>query len=358
MITKLSAALSQQIVNTIKEVCQHNINIINEHGIIIASTNEARIGTFHEVGKLAAEKGETIEVTDEDTYLGTKPGINMPLYYDRQLLCVVGITGDKEEVRKYANLAERIANLLIREQDINITSRRIADKKQYILQSLTQNKYDEEIILTYLKELSFPFVETQRILIIHNVKTNHESIVHHFFDTNNILLYATFLPNTIIAVVPSDINPLYDPLKTIAQTCDLRIGIGKPTTFFHLYESYQTAMLAIKNDKPITLFDNMHLSLLLTSLPPIVVKTFYEQTLSTLTQKEIRLLEIYYRNDMSLDKTAKQLFLHKNTLQYRLNHIYTKTNRNPRNFHDATLFYLAIQLQHTTNPLSESETVV
>lgn len=50
MITHISHTLAQQIVNTIKDVCSYDINFINPSGTIIASTNSARIGTFHEIG--------------------------------------------------------------------------------------------------------------------------------------------------------------------------------------------------------------------------------------------------------------------------------------------------------------------
>ena len=54
MITHISHTLAQQIVNTIKDVCSYDINFINSSGTIIASTNSARIGAFHEIGRKAA----------------------------------------------------------------------------------------------------------------------------------------------------------------------------------------------------------------------------------------------------------------------------------------------------------------
>ena len=57
MITHISHTLAQQIVNTIKDVCSYDINFINPSGTIIASTNSARIGTFHEIGRKAAATG-------------------------------------------------------------------------------------------------------------------------------------------------------------------------------------------------------------------------------------------------------------------------------------------------------------
>ena len=82
MITSVNRSLAEQIVNTIKDVCNHDINFIDCSGIILASTNPARIGTFHEIGLKAAQTGTSIEVTEDDSFSGTQKGINMPLYHE------------------------------------------------------------------------------------------------------------------------------------------------------------------------------------------------------------------------------------------------------------------------------------
>ena len=51
MITKIDRELAEQIVNTIKDVCDHDINFIAPSGIILASTDPSRVGTFHEIGQ-------------------------------------------------------------------------------------------------------------------------------------------------------------------------------------------------------------------------------------------------------------------------------------------------------------------
>ena len=56
---------AQQIVSAVKDVCGYDINYISTSGVIIASTNEKRIGDFHEAGYMAARSQETLEVADE-----------------------------------------------------------------------------------------------------------------------------------------------------------------------------------------------------------------------------------------------------------------------------------------------------
>lgn len=69
MITTVSRTLAQQIVNTVHDICGHDINFINRKGIIFASTGSGRIGTFHEIGKEAADMQKTIEVTENDNHI-------------------------------------------------------------------------------------------------------------------------------------------------------------------------------------------------------------------------------------------------------------------------------------------------
>ena len=49
----ISSKTAQQIVDTVKEFCGYDINFINEKGMILASTDTLRIGTFHEGGMAA-----------------------------------------------------------------------------------------------------------------------------------------------------------------------------------------------------------------------------------------------------------------------------------------------------------------
>ena len=69
MITQIGKQLATQIVDTVHDVCGHDINFINRNGIIYASTNTSRIGSFHEIGKKAADTKTVIEVQDNDHWM-------------------------------------------------------------------------------------------------------------------------------------------------------------------------------------------------------------------------------------------------------------------------------------------------
>ena len=375
MITHISHTLAQQIVNTIKDVCSYDINFINSSGTIIASTNSARIGAFHEIGRKAAVTGTTIEVAESDNFTGTRQGINMPLYHEDRLLAVIGITGSPEKVRKYAFLSQRITSLLIREQELGQYSRHQADKKQFVISSLlhgdTQNP---EYLLKCLKEFQIDPDTPKRLILIHTYPTasgqNYtdsvsgsvlsEHQIQNFFKTAGITLYTFRYPGDYLAVADnSGFSALSGTLHNFAKkhADTLAIAVGRSVSLYQLGLSLTTAETALRSlsfHQPSTdnicaenyaVFDDLTLEIVLSSVSPEDREEFSGKTIRQLSSDEKELLRTYFSLEMSLADTAEKLFLHKNTLQYKLNHIYKKCGLNPRKFRDAVLLYLALEME-------------
>ena len=164
---KIDRTLAAQVVNTVKDVCGRDVNFINQYRIIFASTDPERVGTFHEIGHQAALTGETIEVRADDNFHGTRMGINLPVYYNQTFMAVIGITGQPDEVRKYAHLAERITHLLIRERELNTISRNQADKRHFAMDALIhQASANMDYLNACLKECGINITQKYRILLI------------------------------------------------------------------------------------------------------------------------------------------------------------------------------------------------
>ena len=83
MITHIGKQLATQIVDTVHDVCGHDINFINKNGLIYASTNTSRIGSFHEIGKKAADTGTVIEVQESEHYKGNQCRCKYSCYTQR-----------------------------------------------------------------------------------------------------------------------------------------------------------------------------------------------------------------------------------------------------------------------------------
>ena len=360
MITSVDSALAQQIVNTVKDVCGYDINFISENGEIFASTNTSRIGTFHEIGKKAAFSGNTIEVNENDSFTGTQQGINMPVYHNGKLLAVIGITGIPAEVRKYAYLAERITRLLIREKELNAFSRSQADKKNYIVTTLMRKeKTDSGYLNECLRGFGIDPETPKRFLVIRiNPRYNLmnlsllEQKIGQMFMQADIELFTFNYPREFLAIAEDSI---YRRNAFLLQSFSrknpelAKIAVGKACPLFHLHLSYSSAKTALKSiedaEKNFVSFDDLTLELIISSADKTSREEFLKKTLSHLSEEDIKIIEAYFSEDMSLANTSGRLYIHKNTLQYKLNHIHEKSGLNPRRFQDAVLLYLALQIQ-------------
>lgn len=363
MMTSIDRSLAEQIVATIKDVCDHDINLISRAGIILASTDATRVGTYHEIGQRVARSGETLETMTDDSYEGTRRGINMPLYHDGQILAVVGITGDPDEVRQYAYLAERITNLLIREQELGQFSKSQADKRHYIVQSLIENDLQNQTYLTdSLQEMGIDLNGQYRTILIRigsrynlNNLSLIEQQVDRFYAQMDASLYTFLYPRDFVAILPAALCEREGHrLRILAQDYReiLQVIVGRQTTLFHSAQSYQSCLTAQrtlrdKADENYVAFDDLRLEIVLASVQENGREAYLLRTIESLSEQDKALLRSYFAEDMSLAGTSARLYLHKNTVQYRLNAIHDKCGLNPRRFQDAVLLYLALQMEAT-----------
>lgn len=361
MITTVSKSLAQQIVNTVHDVCGHDINFINKKGIIFASTDERRIGTFHEIGREAADTQRIIEVTENDNYKGTSCGVNIPVTHNGLFLAVIGISGNPDEVRSFAHLAERITRLLIREQELSGTAHTLSEKKRFLLNCLTSESLEmPEYALSALKDFHIEEDTQKRIIIIRLAATDPsvtlssvEKMIVGLFDRLNITLFCDYYPDKFVALV-DDLTIRENIAALEAFSADnqdiLQIGIGQAETIYQLNSSFHTAQTALANaslDKTsLSVFDRLTLEIILSSVPEDRRRQYLTKVLSRLSDEDILLLRTYYEEGQSLSRTCERLFLHKNTLQYKLNRIHRICGFDPRDFKDAVVLYLAVRLQN------------
>lgn len=351
--------LAQQMVDTIHDVCGYNINFISPEGKITASTDPERIGMFHEVGKKAAQSGETIEVDSDEDYSGTRKGINIPIYYHSSVIAVIGITAEPSEARKYAHLAERISALLLHEQEIGERYRNIDERRAYLIRCIQNEDFENrEYFDSCLNEFHIDPKGRYRMVCIEiNTRYNLVNIslleqkVRAFFDRLGEEVYTYIYPNRFAGLIRSE---AYDSYQSVFAgfASDhhqiLKLSVGSDKSFEKCGDSWRDAVIAISSirgsSQDLVAFDDLKLEILLSGISGTAREEYRKKMLGDLKPAEVEFLKTYYDSDMSLKATATKLFLHVNTVQQRLNRIAEKTGMNPRNFRDAVLFWLAMNV--------------
>lgn len=357
MSISIDRTLAQQIVDAVQGVCGQHVNFIRPDGIILASTHADRIGVLHEAGLMAAREQTVQEVCRTEG--GSRPGINLPILHNGQVIAVIGITGQPGEVRRYAQLAERITLLLVREQQLSDYSRTQADKRRYVMDALrSPEKADANYLMDLLRGFDVDPGTLKRIVLLRlepeerQTLSGLESTATALCRNLGAALYYYYYPDTLVAVLEdANLSQVGPALKRFAaaQRGQCKIGVGKRAPLGGLAESWTTAQTAChsatRRKNNYALFDDLTWELVLADLPSDTRTALLRKTLAPLDEDDCRLLRVYFSQNLSLQKTADELHLHKNTLQYHLNRIRKRCSLNPRNFYDGALLYLALQAE-------------
>ncbi len=113
MSVPLSGALAQRIIDLASPSVDHNINIMDSTGLIIAAVDQNRVGTMHQGARLALERGEEYHVHSADPMTGSQPGVNLPFRSGERIVGVVGVTGPPAEVESIARILRVTVELTV-----------------------------------------------------------------------------------------------------------------------------------------------------------------------------------------------------------------------------------------------------
>lgn len=342
---KIDKQLADQIVEAIKDICDHDINFIDCNGIIYASTDISRIGSFHEAGKQAVDNQTIIEVTNDDNFSGSYRGVNLPIYYQDRIIAVIGISGEPKLVKKYAYLAKQITNLLIREKELNRFNQNQTDQMNYLFDCiLKQQDLQSTYFLDTLVKFNLTHTNQYRMILIKTNKLIDDQLIYQTIKMINANIYTYQYPNQYLVIVEADVfNQNEHYLKDITSN-NINIIIGKATKLLQLDESYDSIAFISNNSTSYLKFDELTLEIILLSINETSKQEYLKKTIKDLSTDDIHLLKTYFNFDQSLTNTCQHLFIHKNTLQYKLARIHRLCGYDPRKFKDANILYLAIKL--------------
>ena len=355
--------LAQQIVDTLKTICRHDINFIDIHGRISASTDPARVGGYHVGGHEAARHDKIVAIEKDDPERDLRHGINMPIRFHGSTVAVIGITGVPEEVEKYADLAQRITLLLLREHEIDSRNYDTRTQTGYLVRALISR---EAVTAPFVAEvlerngLSDRSEEWRTMIVQLQEGQEHplaaiEAAVQDVVRRCGKCLYGYQFPNEYILLVKErEVVRWEQALRKLAGDWpgDIRIGIGSARTLTRQDLSYQAARLAIQSlevGENFALYESMRLEILIGSISEAAASAYLQKCLAGLDEADRNLLHLYFACEMSLKKTAEKCFLHVNTVQYQLKRIRERCGLDPRHFREASLLYFALRIETMGN---------
>ena len=155
--------------------------------------------------------------------------------------------------------------------------------------------------------------------------------------------------------------------KTLEKKLGLHPVIGIGTTAYHLRElaeRFKEAQVAIEvgkvfdEEKSIIHYENLGIGRLIYQLPNKLCEMFLREVfkknpIESLDQETLYTINKFFENNLNVSETSRKLFVHRNTLVYRLEKIKKLTGLDLREFDHAIVFKVALMVKKYLNAQSD-----
>lgn len=177
---------------------------------------------------------------------------------------------------------------------------------------------------------------------------------------DSILLNHLYLGKKLILFLGADIQPyllgqLNKALRAAqaagyVSCCGIAGGCESYTQLHRIYTQADKALeVALSsNNRQVCVYDGLVLELLLAPLSQESRTAFLDRIWGNAKkdmEEMLDFLEIYFACNGSVQAISQKLFIHKNTVQYKIKKIAEATGYDPRKLSDAVLLYLCVRLR-------------
>ena len=351
----MSNRLFQGVVHQMRDTLDRVIGVVDDTATIISCSDLTRIGETSEYISLDLVESNDIFVRDGYTY---KPfGTRMKPDY------AVFVEGTDDMAAKFAGiLAVSLSSI-----------------KQYYDEKYDRNNFIKNVILDnilpgdiYVKarELHFNTDINRVVLLIRIVSSNDISafdVIQNLFPDKQKDFVFNISESDIVLV--KEIKPgieskdLEKLARSIVDTLGSEfytrvvVGIGTSVAGIKdLARSFKEAQVALEvgkvfdTEKSIVSYDNLGIARLIYQLPTTLCEMFLREvfkkgSIESLDHETLFTIQKFFENNLNVSETSRKLFVHRNTLVYRLEKIRKITGLDLREFEHAITFKVALMVK-------------
>ncbi len=351
----MSNRLFQGIIHQMKDAIDRTIGVVDSTGAIICCSDLIRIGETGFVDMKDVFATTDIKVIGGRTFLAIG-GQNHPD-------SAVFVDGEDESAANYAKLISISLGGIKQYYDVKF------DRSNFIKNVILDNILQGDIYLK-TRELGFNNDVSRCVLLIRTAERPEisisESVQTLFPDKNkdfviNINETDTALVKEIRA--GNEIKDLEKLARSIVDSLHTEyyinavIGIGTIVNGIkELPRSFKESQIALEvgkvfdTEKTIVTYENLGIARLIYQLPTTLCEMFLKEifkkgSIVGLDHETLFTIQKFFENNLNVSETSRKLFVHRNTLVYRLEKIKKLTGLDLREFDDAIVFKVALMVK-------------
>ena len=351
----MSNRLFQGVIYQMKDAFDRVIGVIDENGVVISCSDLGKMGDIRQgVREELSFSNETMAI---DGYTYRYMGVGQKSEY------VVFVEGEDKMAEKMSKmLAVSLGNIK------NLYDEKY-DKGSFIKNIILDNILPSDIYIKS-KELHFNTEELRVVFLIKFFgKTDmmpFEMLQNMFPDKSkdyvisvgehDIVLVKELKPGTEMKEIEKIAINIADTLSTEFYT---KVVIGISTMVENikdLAKAYQEAQVALEvgkvfeTEKNIISYENLGIGRLIYQLPTTLCEMFLQEvfkkgSLDSLDRETLMTIQCFFENNLNVSETSRKLFVHRNTLVYRLEKIRKLTGLDLREFEHAITFKVALMVR-------------
>ena len=353
----MSNSVFQSVIVQLKDSAERTFGVIDTDGCVISCTDSALLGErWADAALKAATSAEPTVTFGQKTFRGIFSSTNMLEY-------AVFCTGDDDLARTYCSLAHIALN------DAKVFYEEKHDRGTFVKNIIMDNILPGDIYIR-AKELHFATDAPRAVFLVRQL--GHSDVA-----TVDVLsgMFPDKLQDFVISINEADIavvkqvsaNATTEDLEKLAQSIEdtlknelfIKTVIGVGTVVSHLREladAYKEAQTAIEvgkvfdTEKSIMHYENLGIGRLIYQLPTtlcdiFLTEVFKKNSIDSLDQETLFTINKFFENNLNVSETSRKLFVHRNTLVYRLEKIKKLTGLDLRQFDHAIVFKVALMVR-------------
>ena len=353
----MSNSVFQSVMMQLKDVSDRVFGVIDSEGCVVSCTDMSLLGErWTDAALKVANSGEPVVTFSQKTF---KSIINSSNFFEYAVFC----SGDDELARSFCAMAYVALN------DAKVFYEEKHDRGTFVKNIIMDNILPGDIYIR-AKELHFSTDAHRAVFLVrqlgHGDVATVDVLAGMFPD--KLQDFVLSINETDIAVVkqitPSttdeDLNKIARNIEdTLKNELFIKTVIGIGTVAEHLREladSYKEAQTAIDvgkvfdTEKSIINYENLGIGRLIYQLPTTLCEIFLSEvfkknSIDSLDQETLFTINKFFENNLNVSETSRKLFVHRNTLVYRLEKIKKLTGLDLRQFDHAIVFKVALMVR-------------